>query len=209
MTRGRLFANLELKLEIILVAVVTVLALAPPAGGQVRLNVPEESLGGPYYARLERGVVLKDDGWVAIAFYRDPACVRPEFNLLNFFDGANIPGIFFCSLTVNGFELWDDPAGAAPKQGKLRGNGAVPIWFVSSGDFQAALPGITLTELLAMPSLMKGVANQFEEVLHPIEGAEQNSLQIVAAGDLPDGRTFQFAAVEAAGELRFVRIVFR
>lgn len=209
MNRGSM-RTLKVTLQVALAAIVIMLATTWPADGQVRRLVPEESLGGPYYARVERGVVLEADGWVAIAFYRDPACVRSNFNLLNFFDLTNIPAIFFCPLTVNGFELWDDPAtDAAPKHSKLRGNGAVPVWFVSTADFRAVLPGITLTELLAMPSLMQGVATRFEETLHPLEGAEQNSLEIVASGDLPDGRTFQFVAVEAAGELRQVLIEFR
>jgi hypothetical protein len=97
----------------------------------------------------------------------------------------------------------------APRQSKLGGNGAVPIWFVSAAEFQAALPGLTLTELLAMPSLVQAVATRFEETLHPLGGAAQNTLEIVARGDLPDGRTFQFVAVEGAGELRHVRIEFR
>jgi len=180
------------------------------ADAQVRLLVPEESPSGPFYARVERGMVLQTEDWVAIAFYRDPSCVRPAFNLLNFFDVANIPAIFSCPLTVHGFELWSDPASdPAPRQSKLEGDGAVPVWFVSAGDFQAALPGITLTELLAMPSLMQGVATSFEETLHPVGGANQSMLQIVASGDLPDERTFHFVAVEASGELRYVRIEFR
>lgn len=178
--------------------------------GQVRLLVPEQSLSGPFYARIERGLVLQTDEWVAIAFYRDPACVPASFNLLNFFDFANIPAVFFCPLTVHGFEVWGDPAtDAGPRQSKLRGNGAVPVWFVSPEDYRAALPGLTMTELLAMPSLIQGVATDFEETLHPLGIAEQSMLQIVAAGYLPDGRTFQFEAVEAAGELRHVRIEFR
>jgi hypothetical protein len=206
MNRGR---NRTLTMRVVLLAMAAVLATMT-AEAQVRLVVPEESPSGPYYARLERGVLLEDDGWVAIPFYRDPACVRPNFNLLNFFDFVNIPAIFFCPLTVNGFELWDDPAtDAAPRQSSLQGNGAVPVWFVSTEDFHAALPGITLTELLAMPSLMEGVATHFVETLHPLGGAQQNSLQIVASGELPDGRTFQFVAVEAAGELRYVRIDVR
>ena len=177
---------------------------------QVRRLVPEESGSGPFYARIERGVVLQTGDWVAIAFYRDPACVRSNFNLLNFFDFANIPAIFSCPLTVNGFEIWSDPASdPAPRQGKLQGNGAVPVWFVSVSDYQAALPGITMTELLAMPSLMQGVATSFEETLHPTGGAQKGMLQIVSSGYLPDGRTFQFEAVEAAEELRQVRIIFR
>ena len=183
--------------------------IAPAAAGQVRLRVPDQSLSGPFYARIERGLVLRTDEWVAIAFYREPACVPASFNLLNFFDFANIPAVFSCPLTVSGFELWEDPAGAAPKQSRLRGNGAVPVWFISVDDYQAALPGLTMTELLAMPSLMQGVATGFEETLHPLEGAKRSMLQIVASGDLPDGRTFRVVAVEASAELRHVWIEFR
>lgn len=195
---------------------VLVAALAVPAAmnlratGQVRLLVPEESPSGPFYARIERGVVLQAGGWVAIPFYRDPACVRSSFNLLNFFDFANIPAIFGCPLTMHGFELWDDPAAdAGPRQAKYEGNGALPVWFISAADFAAALPGLTKTELLAMPSLMQGVATDYEETLHPLGVARQSMLEIVASGDLPDGRTFHLVAVEAAGELRVVRIEFR
>ena len=198
-------------LGLVVAGVVTLLPpMVPRAEAQVRLQVPEESLSGPFYARLERGMVLQTDEWVAIAFYRDPSCVRTNFNLLNFFDIANIQAIFSCPLTVHGFELWGNPAiDPAPKQSKLQGNGAVPVWFVSTADFQAALPGITLTELLAMPSLVQGVATSFTETLHPLGGAVQSLLQIVATGYLPDGRTFDFVAVEASAELRYVRIEFR
>ena len=185
------------------------MATAATVEGQVRLRVPEESSSGPFYARLERGVVLQTGDWVAIAFYREPGCVPPQFNLLNFFDFGNIPAIFSCPLTVNGFEVWGDPAtDPAPRQANLQGNGAVPVWFVSVADFQAALPGITKTELLAMPSLMQGTAVYFEETLHPMGAANQSMLEIVALGYLPDGRRFQFIAAEAANEVRNVRIVF-
>lgn len=180
-----------------------------PAAGQVLLRVPEDSFSGPFYARIERGLVLRTDEWVAIAFYREPSCVRASFNLLDFFDFANIPAIFSCPLTVSGFELWEDSAGPAPRLSKLRGNGAVPVWFIPVADYQAALPGLDMTELLAMPSLVQGIATDFEETLHPLGGARQSMLQIVASGDLPDGRTFRFVAVEAAGDLRHVWIDFR
>lgn len=185
------------------------LATTARVDGQVRLLVPEQSPSGPFYARIERGLVLQTDEWVAIAFYRDPECVPASFNLRDFFD-SNFPAVFSCSLTVHGFEVWSDPANDdGPRQSKLRGNGAVPVWFVSVEDYQAALPGLTMTELLSMPSLMQGVATDFEETLHPLGIAQQSMLQIVATGELPDGRTFQFVAVEAAGELRHVRIEFR
>ena len=178
---------------------------------QVRLNVPEESQSGPFYARLERGLVHATDEWVAVAFYRDPGCVRTGFNLLNFFDFANIPSIFSCSLTVHGFEIWEngpqiDPG---PTHSKLQGNGAVPIWFVSVGDFNQALPGITITELLNMPSLQQGTATYFDEMLQPYGVAQQSMLHLTSRGTLSDGRAFQYEAVEAAGLLRLVRIEFR
>jgi hypothetical protein len=186
-----------------------VLMTISSSAGQVRLRVPQDSPSGPFYARIERGLVLQTHDWVAVAFYREPSCVPASFNLLNFFDFANIPAVFSCPLTVSGFELWDDPAGAAPRQSKLRGNGGLPVWFVSVDDFQTALPGVTMTELLAMPSLMQGVATEFEETLHPLEAAQQSMLQIVASGELPDGRSFRFIAVEASAELRHVSIEFR
>ena len=186
------------------------LAPASTAEGQVRRTVPEQSQSGPFYARIERGAVLQTDEWVAIPFYRDPACVRPGFNLLNFFDFANIPAIFGCSLTVHGFELWDDPTSdSGPKLGKLEGNGSVPVWFVSVEDFYAALPGVTMDELRAMPSLIQGVASHFEETLRPMGSAQQTGLEIVASGVVPDGRTFHLVAIEAVGTLRHVSIAFR
>jgi hypothetical protein len=172
--------------------------------------VPEESLSGPFYARIEAGYVHEADGWVAIAFYREPSCVRPKFNLLNFFDFYNIPAIFGCPLTVHGFELWDDPANdTGPKQNRFQGNGAVPVWFISVDDYRAALPGLTMNELLVMPSLMRGVATKFDETLHPSGSANQSMLRLVAHGTLADGRTFDYVAVEAAGVLQHVGIEFK
>lgn len=212
MENGRFLCKTRLAIRFFspVLALAVVVLTAASVDAQVRLKVPEESPSGPFYARIERGLALEAGGLVAIAFYRDPTCVRSGFNLLNFFDFANIPAIFACPLTVSGFEIWSDPAtDPGPRQSKLRGNGAVPIWFVSSQDFRAALPGLTLLELQAMPSLIEGVATEFEETLHPMDIAQQSMLQIVASGDLPDGRTFRLIAVEAAGELRHVSIEFR
>ena len=116
---------------------------APAVEAIERYVVPDESAGGPFYARLERGFVHMTDQWVAVAFYREPSCVRANFNLLNFFDFANIPAIFGCPLTVHGLEIWKNGVASdqGPMQSKLFGNGAVPVWFVSVSDFNAALPG--------------------------------------------------------------------
>ena len=177
----------------------------------VRLLVPEESASGPFYARIEQGLIPRTDQWVAIAFYRDPSCVPPSFNLLNFFDLGNIPGVFSCPLTVHGFEIWRNgpETDAGPIQSRLRGNGAVPVWFVSVDDLTQALPGLTKAELLAMPSLIQGSASFFEETLHPEGAAQQSKLRLVAHGILPDGRAFQYEVIEAAGVLRTVRIDFQ
>lgn len=177
----------------------------------VRLLVPEDSPGGPFYARLERGIVLRTSEWVAIAFYRDPSCVPAGFNLLDFFDFGNIPAVFACPLTVHGFEVWaNGPAvDQAPIQSRLRGNGAVPVWFVSVGDYQSSLPGVTKAELLGMPSLLQGSAAFFDETLHPQGAARQSMLELNAFGLVPDGRSFRFHAVEAADSVREVQIEFR
>jgi hypothetical protein len=182
---------------------------AATAAGQVRLLVPEQSPSGPFYARVSYEHVHQTDEWVAIAFYREPDCVRPNFDLLNFYDFANIPAIFMCPLTVHGFELWSDPAtDPAPKQSRLEGNGAVPVWFISAADFHAALPGVTIEELLDMPSLMQGEATRFEETLHPY-GPLGTMLQLVAHGTLPDGRTFNYVGIETSNVLRHVAIEFK
>lgn len=181
---------------------------SPVAGATERYLVPDESVSGPFYARIERGYVHMTDEWVAIAFYREPNCVRPDFNLLNFFDYSNIPAIFFCPLTVRGFEVWKNGTmtDAGPMQGKLYGNGAVPIWFLSVEDYNKALPGLSMNELVAIPSLRKGYATFFEETLHPYGAARQSMLHITARGWLEDGASFRYQATEAAGVLRLVII---
>jgi hypothetical protein len=187
-------------------AVLAAALLAPPAGAVDRVLVPQDSPGGPFYARIEQGLVHMTDDWVAVAFYRDPDCVDPGFDLLAFFDFDRIPEIFDCALTVHGFELWD--GGQAPRQSRLFGNGAVPVWFFSVTDYEAALPGLTLDEIQAMPSLVRGSAQAFEETLHPVGGARQTMLQLSAKGWLEDGRGFRYRAAEAGGTIRQVQIDF-
>ena len=185
-------------------------AAAMPARAAVRLLVPEEDAGVPAYARIERGYVHHTDEWAAIAFYRSPGCVRATFNLLNFFD---VPAVFGCALTVHGFEVWENggpPEDAGPIQAKLRGNGAVPVWFVPWPALEAALADgrLRMPELLELQPLM-GTATYFEETLHPYGAANQSQLELVSHGTLPDGRSFRYSATEAAGELRVVRIEIR
>jgi hypothetical protein len=207
MANGRWLATTVCAVRAGVVLAVT-LGTAATAAGQIRLLVPEDSPGGPFYARIHAEDVYRTDEWVAIAFYREPGCVPTDFNLLDFYDFAGIPAIFGCPLTVHGFELWADSD--TPKQSRLRGNGAVPVWFVSVAEFDAAvLDGVlTVPELLTMDSLMQGVATRFEETLHPFAG-QGTQLRLIASGILPDGRAFRYLAVEANGVVQHVGIDVR
>jgi hypothetical protein len=159
----------------------------------------------PFYARLERGSEpVHSDEWAAIVFYRQPACVRPAFNLLDFFD---IPAAFGCSLTVTGFEIFKEPLPTPPIHVKFEGLGAVPIWFVSWPHLQAAMADdvVTVGELQGIPSRVVGSASLYHETLHPAE-----LLVITAQGVLTDGRRFSLQATYAHdGTLKQVRIAFR
>jgi hypothetical protein len=127
---------------------------AAPAYAQVRTEFPEHDPGPPFYARVERSsvhteIVPHTEDWGAVVFYRALYCVPAEFNLLDLFD---IPAAFFCPLTIEGFEVWRNgppPEDLAPMQAKFNGLGAVPVWFVSWPELQAAVADdvLTLAEL--------------------------------------------------------------
>jgi hypothetical protein len=150
-------------------------------------------------------------------FLRAPECVPDSFNLLDLYD---IPAAFACPLMVSGFEIWDNGPGIdfGPRQAVSSGS-AVPVWFVPWNALQAAIADdvLTMSELEALAPL-KGVANTYHEVLHPIVppgttgGAKIPHLSITASGFLSDGsgRSFQyeFASVEY-GKAKHVRIVIR
>jgi hypothetical protein len=182
----------------IFAACVTAVFTVLPASAQVRTEIPTEDPGPPFYARVERQAVHTDivphtDEWAAVVFYRDPACVPADFNLMDLF---HVPNAFFCGLTIDGFEIWRNgppPIDFAPMMAEFRGLGSVPIWFVSWPELQAAVADdtLTITELAAMDSLVVGTATNFHETLHPTDGARNPSLIMTAKGTLSDGRTFR------------------
>jgi hypothetical protein len=175
-----------------------------------RFLVPQEDPGGPFYARIEWGLIHHTDEWAAIPFYRELACVPPDFNLLRFFDPMP-PRAFSCPLTAHGFVIYKTPGpGMAPHQAKLEGNGAVPILFVRWEELEAAVADnrVTLTELQRMSSVMQGSATFFQETLHPTGGAQQTMLEINAYGALEDGRPFEYHVTEVKGDLVRVAIAF-
>jgi hypothetical protein len=190
-----------------------VLTLSTVAQAQIRRNIPEDSQP-PIYADFGLGFLPHTDEWAVVIFYRTPACVPADFNLLDFFDAPPRP--FSCALHIEGFTLWrslDDPF---PAQIFLHGTGAVPVWFVGWPELQSAIADgdLTIGELAALPSLLVGSASFFLE-------SERNSIVeqrggnevVVASGTLTDGRSFQVEFTEKfrEGQHLFpeVRIDFR
>jgi hypothetical protein len=202
----------------ILVALVAAVLLAlfavDSAEAQIRLRFPEQTPGGPVYARVERPFLIHTDEWAAIVFYRDPTCVPEDFNLLDMLDFQGFPEnprVFGCPLMVEGFEIRNGPElNVPPRLVFTRGTGAVPVWFVVWSELQAAIADdvLRITELRAMRSLQMGYANFFEETLDLSEAAQTLRLVIVARGALLDGRSFQFHFVFTGGTVRVIRIVF-
>jgi hypothetical protein len=122
--------------------------------------------------------------------YRPTGCVPGGFNLLDFFD---IPGAFFCGPpTVAGREM--------RRTRPLRR--AVPVAPEGAGR-RSGLAGhlgrhagrhgrdvVTRTELESLPSLLRGTADTFSEMLQPIPTRLPSRLVINAEGTLEDGRSF-------------------
>jgi len=196
--------------------------IAPAA---TRLDVPEDTPGYPFYARIDSSVglgILHTDDWAAIAFYRNTASVPPDFNLLDFFDFSLWATDTSDQLTVDGFEIWDElpPAHLAPLFTKSWGLGAVPVWFTSWPELQGAVADdeLTITELASLESLRIGSATFYAENLHPVVppglgGAQQGHISIDAHGYLEDGTRFQFQTVakfglEGPGDIKHIRIRF-
>ena len=160
-------------------------APAPQAQGVVRTP------GGdvPFYARTDK--LFHNDEWAVVVFYRPPECVPASFNLLQFYD---VPAAFFCGPpTTTGWDLWENGPGIDPYpiKSQLRGEGAVPVWLVSWPDMEAAVADgvVTVPELEAMPSLLKGSASFYNESL-----LVTKKLTYVATGLLEDGRSFHVEA---------------
>lgn len=218
-----------MKRTFLMIVAVLIIGLAVPLAwqqvaaaddGLVRTTWPSnDDPGPPFYARIEPAPphVINDGSWAAIVFYREPSCVRPDFNLLLFFDFGPA---FGCDLTGTGASLWHgEPFIGAPKIATMRGNGAVPVWFVPLSEFnQAAQDGeLYISELAELNGLMVGYARQFNEVLHPSAlppelgggGHPVHKLVQVANGWMEDGSTFNYQATALNGELVAVRIEFR
>lgn len=188
---------------------------AGPAAAAVRTEIPEEDPGPPFYARVERQAVHTDlvphtEKLAAVVFYRSPACIPADFNLMDLFDP---PAAFGCTLTVDGFEIWTNgppPIDMIPRFARFGGLGAVPVWIVSWPELEAAAADdvLTVPELMALPSLQMGTAAFYHETLHPTGGAENPALSLTAFGTLVDGRSFGLHHSGRAGGVRSVIRIF-
>ena len=204
------------KCSFVTVAILTLVAVY--AFADDRLPFPtEKHAGPPFYAQISHiepfgEEIYYTEQWTAIPFYRNPGCVPPDFNLLEMFD---VPRVFDCELTIHGFEIFTvpPPEGTGPIQGKYWGLGAVPIFFVSWPELQAAVADgqLTITELVALPSLQIGSAGFYSVILHPSGSpAKVPHIEISARGVLQDGRQFQFqvAGGDQSALVKHVKIVF-
>ncbi len=201
------YLSSRLRTAAMLVAVILLLALvAYNAQANVRLE------GGgdvPFYARLAGDSFVHDGEWVAVFFYRPPGCVRPNFNLLSFFDA---PAAFGCTpYTTDGFSIWKNgpEVDFAPIKTRLHGLGAVPVWFVSVADMEAGIADnlLTIDELGDMDSLMKGFAGFYSEELHPSEATINSMIQLTAGGQLDDGRSFFVNSTATSASGHFVTTI--
>jgi hypothetical protein len=151
----------------------------------------------PFYARFGENETFSNGEWAVIIFYRSPDCIPADFNLNQFFHfpGNDGPGAFACSPpTTTSIEYWasgpeTDPA---PLVAEMTGRGAVPVWFIALAEVEAALADgvVTIGELAESPSLLKGEAASYTELLHPGQSNAQTLVQFAAEGTLEDGRSF-------------------
>lgn len=179
-----------------------------------------EDPGNPYYVRIEPVPphIYEDGEWAVFVFYRDPGCIRPDFNLLDFFDA---PAAFGCVSMVSGRSIWAEDVGVgAPRQVTTSGNGAVPVWLAPVAVARGAVADgmLTIGELEGLPGLVHGTATQFSEVLMPHAlppflgggGHPDPKLTLVARGVLEDGRSFDYQLNRGDyGELHTSRLTVR
>ncbi len=191
-----------------LIAVTAAAAVAlglMPGAAPAQVRVDPQTV--PYYARIVTGT----GEWTPVIFYRPPGCIPEDFNLLRFFDP---PRAFACEpMTVEGFAIWETGPGLdpAPNHARLRGLGAVPIWFVRTEDYLAAVDdGVLMIGELEALDPVTGHARLFGQTLHPVPPVENGVLVVTATGTLQDGRTFRLhITLHSPQEQRLVQVDFR
>lgn len=159
----------------------------------VILNVPEESPGAPWYADFSRGFIPTDGTDVSIVFWRNPADVPADFNLLDYFD---IPRAWSTPILLRGQEWWVDEPLTPGNQMRTRmvNDGPVPVYFVALDELEAEIADdvLTIGELEAFSSLRVGYATDVRydtrNGLRPGEG--NDGARYTALGELEGGGRF-------------------
>ena len=184
----------------------------------VIIKHPEEGPGPPFYSLIQPGWFPMTDDWAAVPWFRDPNCVPPAFNILQFIDPPPTP--FFCTLMISAVEIWNtdppDPS-VGPLNISFKGMGAVPIYFAHRSEVTAAMQDgvLTVGELQALPSLRVGYADRFSGAQQTgvARGRSgQGKINISAHGRLTDGTPFFFQTAEGPprkGPIAHTSIEFR
>jgi hypothetical protein len=177
----------------LLVALTLLVLIAGAQAGNIRTDGVADTL--PYYSRLEANEIFHDDQWTVIVFYRPAASVPADFNLLELWDEGALTGE---SMTVDGFIIWEELR-TQPLLINLHGLGAVPVWFVSWNEMQAAATDgiLTIGELAGLSSLKTGVAFNYQEMLQPNSPDRLGTIEYNAKGKLDDGTPFRVHALWA------------
>jgi hypothetical protein len=173
-----------------------------PGQPGLQLEFPAQSPGVPAYARLELLVpnfdVPNNKRWAAIVFYRDPACVPPDFDLGQFFHlpGPQGLGAFACPLLIEGHEIWQNGPDTDLAPIYARSRNAVPnlpIWFVAWNELRPILESgqVFIGEISSLPSLVRGSAYWYEEALYPNGTAEIPGITLRSEGTLEGGGKFK------------------
>ncbi|MCG7856393.1 hypothetical protein MD537_05420 [Flavihumibacter sediminis] len=183
------------------------MVLAAHQQGNIRISFPSQDPGIPLYVRAEPSLnqYFVKDGWLVMPFYRNPDCIRPDFNLLSYFD---VPAAFGCELKVEGSYIIESgaPLGTFPIISQSRGT-AVPFWFVQWDDFAAlAADGVVTIADVESLNPVKGLADNFVEMLKP--RFENHQVVINASGSLEDGRTFMFHVNHLGNQTQSIRLEF-
>lgn len=172
-------------------------ALWGSACAELRLEIPGQTFGPPFYARLEfasvdPAIAPHKGEWAAIVIYRRFDCIPADFNLLAVFDA---PRAFSCPLNdIRGYEVWANTPGAdpAPTYSRLIGGG-VPVLFVRHAEFREAIADgvLTFPQLRALPSARIGTAERYNELMRPSQTNASPLLHITAQGRFADRSGFR------------------
>jgi len=130
-----------------------------------------EDGGFPGYAQLgydpliQAVFIINDGEWAAIPFYRDPAGVPADFNLVTQVD---VPRAFECASTVEGYTIIStskDVAFHFHAQGPVAGFPLPTVYFVKYAELLTAIEDgeLLIGELQSLPSLKTGRATFFQD----------------------------------------------